>query len=182
MQTLYWRPISYAVYCFGGFNIPVSEDLMIFVSALLAAENGIYSHLFVGIWSLSDHKLTEYFGPKLLQIKFFSSMASAERIEKISHYYENYGVITLLLGRFIPFGVRNGLFMTAGLSKMNPVKFALADLVAATISVTTFFYLYYSYGESVVALVKQFNVVIFTLALIFVLCYWFFKGRKKSIS
>ncbi len=173
-----------------GFNVPVSEDVMIFASALLATKNPEYlNSLFIGVFigayvsDLISYGLGRTLGPKLLDIRFFSSMASPKRIEKISKFYERYGIITLIFGRFIPFGVRNGLFMTAGLSKMNLVKFALADLFAATISVTTFFFLYYTYGQSVVALVKQFNLVIFIAAALLVLTFYFKKKKSaKTIS
>ena len=42
---------------------------------------------------------------------------------QIENYYTKYGVVTLLIGRFIPFGVRNCLFVTAGIGKMRFWKF-----------------------------------------------------------
>lgn len=156
-----------------GLNIPVSEDIMIFTSALLAVKNPEYLWpLFIGVYlgaylsDLISYTLGRFLGPKLWEIKFFSKMVTKENVDKISSFYESYGVLTLILGRFIPFGVRNGLFLTAGLGKMNFLKFALSDLLAATISVSSFFYLYFHYGESVIDYVKKFNIVIFSIAAI----------------
>ena len=59
-------------------------------------------------------------------------MVSKEKVNQISDFYKKYGMITLMGGRFIPFGVRNALFLTAGLGKMNFFKFALSDLIACT--------------------------------------------------
>ncbi|NOR80975.1 MAG: DedA family protein, partial [Methyloprofundus sp.] len=122
------------------------------------------------------------FGPKLLEIRFFANMVSPERITKISSYYEKYGVITLILGRFIPFGVRNALFLTAGLGKMNFIKFALSDLLACTISSVSFFTLYYYYGESVIAYIKQGNMVVFSLAFLLLGVIWYRKKKLDSLA
>jgi membrane-associated protein len=103
-------------------------------------------------------------------------MASEQRIEKIGHFYRKYGMETLLIGRFIPFGVRNGLFLTAGLGKMNFLKFALTDLAACTISTVTYFYLYYHYGKAVIAYIQQSNKIIFALAVLFIAAVFI---RKK---
>lgn len=182
--------IEYAPYLiFGllllaGFNIPISEDGMLFIAALLANQKPEYlSHLFLGVYLgayLSDlicYGLGRIVGPKLLTIKFFAGIAKQERIDKIHNYYERYGVVTLIFGRFIPFGVRNGLFLTAGLGKMSFLKFALADLLACTISSLSYFTLYYHYGETVVDWVKQANVAIFAIAL-GVAGYFYVRKRK----
>ena len=52
-------------------------------------------------------------------------MVSPERVAKVASFYQKYGVWTLVVGRFIPFGVRNALFLTAGIGKMSPVRFAI---------------------------------------------------------
>ena len=166
-----------------GLNIPVSEDAMLFISAIIASQHPEYlAQLFIGVYlgayfsDLICYCLGGVIGPKLFEIRFFANMVPPERITKISAYYEKYGVVTLILGRFIPFGVRNALFLTAGLGKMNFIKFALSDLLACTISSISFFSLYYFYGESVIAYIKQGNMLLFSLALVFRGIFWF---RKK---
>ncbi len=156
-----------------GLNIPVSEDGMLFISGLLAAQRpDLMWNLFIGVYlgayfsDLICYSLGRFLGPRLWNIKWFAKMVSRESVDKVSGFYDRYGFLTLLLGRFIPFGVRNGLFLTAGIGKMNAVRFAVADLIAATISCGIYFWLYYSYGETVIAYVKQFNYVIFATALI----------------
>ena len=176
--------IIFATLLLAGLNIPVSEDVMIFVSALLASKHPDYlPHLFIGVYlgaffsDLISYSLGRFVGPKLFEIRFFAKMVSAERIAKISAYYQKYGVITLILGRFIPFGVRNALFLTAGLGKMNFIKFALSDLLACTISTISFFMLYYHYGDSVISYIKQGNIVIFALLFIVLGVIWYRNKR-----
>lgn len=156
-----------------GFNLPVSEDAMLFISAILAAKNPEHATaLFIGVFAgayISDlicyGFMGRYLGNKIFKIKFFANMAPPERIEKVSNFYHKYGIWTLIIGRFIPFGVRNALFLTAGLGKMNALKFAISDFIACTISCVTFFSLYYFYGETVISYVKQANTIIFALAI-----------------
>lgn len=154
-----------------GFNIPVSEDLMLLTSALIAIKNPhmtyeLFAGVFLGAY-ISDlicyGFMGRYLGEKMFKIKFFANMISQEKLDKVNGFYAKYGVLTLLIGRFIPFGVRNALFLTAGLGKMNAWKFAISDFIACVISCTFFFWLYFTYGESVVDLVKRGNIILFTL-------------------
>ncbi len=170
--------VQYAPYAFfgllllAGFNLPISEDLMLLSSALIAIKNPdmkveLFMSVFLGAY-LSDlicyAFMGRYLGEKMFRIKFFANMVSDQRLKKINSFYTRYGVLTLIIGRFIPFGVRNALFITAGLGKMNALKFALSDLLACLISCTFFFWLYFSYGESVIDIVKKGNLILFTIA------------------
>lgn len=170
-----------------GFNIPVSEDAMLFISALIAVKNPEYTYqLFIAVFLgayISDvicyAFMGRYLGSKIFKLKFFASVASPERIEKVNNFYNKYGILTLMLGRFIPFGVRNALFLTAGLGKMNAWKFAISDLIACSISCVAFFSLYYNFGETVIEYVKKGNVIIFSVAVIAGLVI-FLKKKKAS--
>ncbi|HFD13152.1 MAG TPA: DedA family protein [Crenotrichaceae bacterium] len=179
--------IIFAALLLAGFNIPVSEDGMIFISALLASNHpGTRLPFFLGVYAgayFSDvicYWLGRLLGPKLFRIRLFANMASPEKIEKVAYYFERYGVLTLIVGRFIPFGVRNAMFLTAGLSKMNFIKFALADWLACSISVMTYFYLYYQYGEAVIDTVKEANIIIFSVAFIGVVGYLIYRRHQKA--
>lgn len=178
--------IIFGALLLAGFNIPVSEDAMLFISALIASKNPEYlPHLFVAVYMgayLSDiicYGLGRVLGPKLFEIKFFAKMASQDKIDKISLFYEKYGIVTLIFGRFIPFGVRNALFLTAGLGKMNAVKFALSDLLACTISTVCFFSLYYKFGESVIEYVKEGNIILFSLVAVVLTVYLIIKRKRR---
>ncbi len=178
--------IIFGALLLAGLNIPVSEDAMLFIYAILASSNQDYlPHLFIGVYMgayLSDlicYSLGRFLGPKLFEIRFFANMVPPERIQKIHNFYEHYGIVTLLIGRFIPFGVRNALFLTAGLGQMHFLKFALADLLACTISTITFFTLYYHYGSSVIDFVKEGNIIVFSTAAIVLAGYFL---RKKALN
>src|SRR5690606_18302131 len=120
-----------------------------------------------------------YLGPRLFRIKFFAKLLDQKKIDMVTRFYQRYGVLTLIWGRFIPFGVRNALFLSAGLGRMNAVKFALADLLACIISFTVYYSLYYLYGETVVEYVKRSNIVIFSIFLGIILFLLWKKRRSK---
>jgi membrane protein DedA with SNARE-associated domain len=173
-----------------GFNIPVSEDLMLFVSAILAAKNPDYAGpLFIAVFAgayISDlicyGFMGRFLGNKIFKIKFFASMASPEKIDKVTSFYEKYGILTLLVGRFIPFGVRNALFLTAGLGKMNAWKFAISDLIACTVSCVSFFALYFYYGKTVIEYVKKGNIVLFSIAVIVGIVFFVKNKKAKALK
>lgn len=187
-QNIHLAPyLIFGLLLLAGFNIPISEDVMLFTSSVLAREFPQYHYrLFLAVFFgayLSDlicFFLGRKIGPKILKIKLFKSIVSERLKEKISNYYDNYGVATLVLGRFIPFGFRNGLFLTAGLGNMNPIKFALSDLLACTISCGTFFILYYNFGKEMIDYVRQGNLIIFFIAVSAVIFLGIQKKRKSS--
>ena len=170
-----------------GLNIPVSEDVMLFISAMLAVQRpDLFWPLFAGVFAgaffsdLIAYSLGRFLGPKLWNIRWFAKMVSPESVDKMAGFYDRFGVLTLILGRFIPFGVRNALFLTAGLSKMNFIRFALSDLLAATISCSFYFWLYHTYGETVIEYVKKGNMVIFGIAITVVVVIVIRKRQAKK--
>ena len=179
--------IFFGLLLLAGFNIPISEDGMLFIAASLAAKNPEYlPQLFAGVYfgayfsDLICYSLGRIFEPKLLNIKFFARTVRQDQIDKIHAYYQRYGVITLILGRFIPFSVRNGLFLTAGLGKMNLIRFATSNLLACTISTITFVTLYYRYGATVIKTVKEVKIVGFVSTLAIGRYFYFRRGGVKT--
>ncbi len=125
-----------------GLNVPFSEDLLIVGGALIASivvpanVAKIYFWLFAGCF-LSDvisYVLGRTLGPKLWKYKWFRKNMTQKRLTKIEHFLEKYGFLTFFAGRLIPFGVRNCIFLTTGLSKMPFFRFALTDAFASLFS------------------------------------------------
>lgn len=169
-----------------GFCIPVPEDGMLLTTGLLASLHpDQVIPLFLGVYGgayfsdLIAYWLGRTFGPKLWKIKLVEKTISMDKIRLMHHYFEKYGVITLIFGRFVPFGFRNAMFISAGLGRMNFLKFALADLLACTISTLFFFNLYYRLGRPVIEYVKQSNYIIGIIAVIVILTIYIIKRRKK---
>ncbi len=146
----------FALLLLAGLNIPVSEDIMAIGAGVLAAtvvpENTslLYAGLFFGAYlgDVENYWLARLAGRRLLRIAFFQRLLPANRLEQARIFLERYGVAAIFLGRFIPFGVRNALFTTAGLSRMAFWKFALFDFFACLTSTAVLFSLGRAFGAS----------------------------------
>lgn len=190
-QNIFFAPfIIFALLCLAGLNLPISEDAMIFLAAVLAAQHPkmlipFFLSVYLGAF-ISDimvYWIGRLFGPRLFENRFFSKMVTPEKFQRINRFYARYGITTLIIGRFIPFGVRNALFLTAGLGRMNFLAFAIADFVACTLTTSLFFTLYYKFGEDVLHQVKKFGLYSFLLtiaAILFILLYRRFKHRAAT--
>lgn len=169
-----------------GLNIPVSEDLMNFTTGFLASQNPdkvvpLYLGLIAGAYfsDLISYCLGRFVGPGLFRIKWFSKMVTMDRLDQVNHFFNRYGMMTLIIGRFIP-GIRNPLFMSCGLSRMNAAKFALADFIATLLSVTSYFYLYYTFGEAIKDTIQKANAIIFGLFAVTAIGFFIWKKYRAK--
>ena len=176
-----------------GINMPVSIDVVVLAGALLAAtvipehkwilfisvSVGCYLSAMIAYW------VGRLLGGVLPRFKLFRKLLSPERIERTKSFYEKYGLWTLLIGRFIPFGVRNCLFMSTGMSKLSFGKFILRDALACSIWSTVAFFTFYSLGQNYKVLyhyLKTFNVLIFSVFVVAVIGFVWYKLKKTARS
>jgi len=176
-----------------GFNIPFSTDVMILIAAILAAtivpEHTwlLYFSILVGCYlsAMCAYWLGRIIGSAFCKKKFFSKWLSPQRLLKIKQFYNKYGLWTLVLGRFIPFGVRNCIFMSSGMSKMPFGKFILMDALACTVWCSTCFYLFFTLSQNYELIwhyLKTFNLLIFAAFSVTVISIIWYKSRKKTRS
>ncbi len=189
--------IAFGLLVLAGFNLPVSEDIIFIISSSLAAtvvpEN--FYKLFIGCFMgayISDviaYGIGRFAGNKVLEsnrlykIKVFKKNFSREKLKKIELYFDKYGAKTLFFGRFIPFGVRNMLFITAGLIKMPFRRFLIVDLAALSFTSSILFYLGHIFGQNYQELflqLKKYKIIIFSLFIVFLLLlFWKHKLKRK---
>jgi membrane-associated protein len=139
----------------GGLNVPISEDIVMISAGALAStclpEMAAYQYsiLMLACWiaAWEAYWIGRKLGPKITQISWFNRILNEEKIERLHRYYEKYGVLTFIVGRFIPGGVRNCLFMTSGMGKMSFTTFIARDFPACLISTAFLFYLGYFFGQ-----------------------------------
>lgn len=176
-----------------GINFPVSIDVIVLASALLAAtiipehtwllfitvSVGCYLSAWIAYW------VGRLLGRFLPRFKLFNNILSPKRIERTKTFYEKYGLWTILIGRFIPFGVRNCLFMSTGMSKFSFGKFILRDALACSIWSSVAFFTFYSLGQNYKVLyhyLKTFNVLIFSVFAVTIICFIWYKRKKRHAS
>lgn len=188
----YW--LVFVILFLAGLNIPISEDVVLITAGALARtclQDDIlffficcYLAAWMSAWQV--YWIGRLLGPKLYAVAWFRKMASPERMEKLHYYYEKYGIWTFIVGRFIPGGVRNALFLTCGLGKMPFLRFIGRDAIAVFFSTTWLFGLGYQFAEHYEAIMiffKKYNLI---ALLIIVACIaawlgWrYFKPKERA--
>jgi membrane-associated protein len=176
--------IIFSLTLLAGLNFPISIDILITLTALLAAnylpEQAL---LLFTLFTLGcifsawiSYSLGRYFG------RFFKP----EKAAKVRAFYKKFGVTAFFICRFIPFGVRNAFFMSSGFSKVPFRKFALFDSLACTLWSSIFFFTIYNLGknfDTVLEYIKHVNIAIFSLfaiTMIILLTIFFFKKRHQK--
>jgi membrane protein DedA with SNARE-associated domain len=193
-HSAHW--IFFLLLMLAGLNIPISEDLILIVSGALASTCipnetlFLYGWVFAGCWlsAWEAYAIGRFLGPKVYDIRWFKHLVTPSRINRLHHYYEKFGVFTFIVGRFIPGGVRNALFMTAGLGKMPFLTFILRDGFACLISTSILFSIGYSLGnnyEAVFHYIKTYNEIAIGILLILILAvfarlWWLRRNSRKT--
>ena len=149
------HPMAFPITAFtglmlAGFNIPVSEDIVVITGAILArgglaplAPTIIAIYLGVILSDFVSYWLGTLIRKGALNFRFIKNLLPEKRLQKMQGYLEKYGIFTFIICRFIPFGVRNTLFMTSGFIKLPFKRFCLYDIIASIINVCTLFFLVY---------------------------------------
>jgi membrane-associated protein len=174
-----------------GFNLPFSADILILLSAILAAtivpEHAwlLFFSILIGCYlsAMCAYWLGRLLGSTLCKKTFFAKLFHAQRLAKIKTFYEKYGLWTLVIGRFIPFGVRNCIFMSSGMSKLHFGKFILMDAIACSLWCSSIFYLFFTLGQNYEVIwhyLKTFNLLIFVAFSVTVISFIWYKSKKRS--
>jgi membrane-associated protein len=178
--------IIFSLALLAGLNFPISIDILVTITAIIAAKympDKVY--LLFSLFTLGCI-LSAWVSYTLG--RSFTKLIKKEKAEKISYYLKKFGFITFLVCRFIPFGVRNALFMSSGFSKFPFKRFAIYDAISCTLWSTIFFSLVYNLGTNidvVLGYFKKFNIFIISLfvtGLLLALLFRWKKRKSKAIS
>ncbi len=171
----------------GGCNLPISEDVLVIMSAVLCKQEhasipAFYCALYFGA-VLSD--MLVYFWGTLLRRGTVSFLFTEKLLKKdntvlIADELQRHGFLTFLVGRFVPFGVRNILFMTAGFLHFPFHKFVIFDSIAAFCNISTLFWLVYFLGARGSAMMKTLGVIFFILFI--GICIFIIRSAKKATA
>jgi membrane-associated protein len=175
-----------------GINIPISIDVLIILAATLAATIfpehiwHLYAAIFLGCYFSAwiSFWMGRLLGQKLSRFHWFNKIAPPPRLKTIQGFYKKYGFLTLLIGRFIPFGVRNCIFMSSGMSHVSFFKFALWDLCACFVWSSLSFYCFFVLGNNLTPLLKNIKIVNISLFVLFCLAImvviWYKKKKRHA--
>ena len=190
-QHAHW--LVFASLLLAGFYIPISEDLLIIASAMVASAIPantyklllcIYLGCICSDWTV--YWIGYFFGGKIKKSAFFQKKIPPGRLAKIESFYKKHGAYTLLVGRFIPFGVRNVIFTVAGIGKMPIKKFFIADTAAVLCSNSTLFFLALLLNKNLQILLhdlKIFNILLFTAFVVtIIIVFWYHRRKTNKLS
>jgi membrane protein DedA with SNARE-associated domain len=189
--------ISFGLLILAGIGMPVSEDIVFIVSASIAAtlvpENTVM--IFIGCFAgayVSDiiaYCIGRFAFDRIVRsrwirkLKPFGRRKIEKRLKRIQEYFDRYGQKTLFFGRFIPFGVRNVLFMSAGLVKVKVKKFLAIDLLALCFTSTILFSLGYTFGNNykqIIPYLNRYKYIIFSLMVLAITVLIIIKRIKRK--
>ena len=188
--------ILFILILLAGLNLPISIDVLMVLSAFLAATKvphltpylficflvGAYFSAWICYW------MGRTVGVKLLKFRYFAKLLPQHRLDKMGTFYEKHGLLALIVGRFIPFGFRNCLFTTTGMSKANFLKFMWRDAIACTLWASTVFFTFHRLGknyEVLLAKAKMLNLFIFLafgVTVITIVCYKKYKKKRVKVE
>jgi membrane-associated protein len=129
----------------------------------------------------SNYTIGRYFGPRVFQwedSKFFNKRA----FDRAHAFYEQYGGITIVAARFMPF-LRTFAPFVAGVAQMTRAKFSLYDITGGVLWVGGVVTAGYFFGS--VPFVKQhLDKIIWAMILVpgLIVLYGAWKGRGKAAA
>ncbi|MCH9612022.1 MAG: hypothetical protein S4CHLAM102_05050 [Chlamydiia bacterium] len=184
--------IIFTLLLLAGLNVPISIDIILVVTAFLAGtllpEKAFFLFLIFTMGCIMSAWLSYWLGRivgrKLLTVTPFSKLISTKRVDQMEGFYKKYGAWTLVCSRFIPFGVRNCVFLTTGISKMPFARFIAVDAFACTLWSAIFFTLFYRLSMNIDGLYHQLKVInififcAFSVTLISI--FWYKKRNTKK--
>lgn len=123
------------------------------------------------------------YGEKIFNHPWFKKFISDELMLKVRNWTQKYGAYACGIFRFTP-GIRFPGHLACGALKFPLWKFLVIDGFAALISVPTQILLISMYGESILGVLKEIKLVIFS-ALALLIVYFLYKKwieKKRSIK
>lgn len=187
----YW--IFFCLLLLAGLNLPISEDIILITGGALANKcipdqtYFLYGWIYLGCWisAWEVYGIGYYLGPKLYTFKWTKKFVTVEKVQKIKGYFNRFGIFVYIIGRFIPGGIRNAIFLTSGMCKLNFYWFIFRDGIASFISSATLFTLGYQFGKNYYLLIEFFNFykyIVFVLLIIFVIAILIYNYYIKKVK
>ncbi len=173
------------------FNIPISEDLTVIASGLfivalpplVGRESDALMHLALIAGAVVGDMLSYTMGRKvgrpLLGMRLFRAAISPHRLELLDAHFARHSALMILLGRLIPFGVRNCISLFAGITRLPAWKFLLFDTISASFSISVIYYLSKRYSKQ---LPRDIRIVQLVLLLIFIAIVAYLVYRIRRLN
>jgi membrane protein DedA with SNARE-associated domain len=175
-----------------GLGFPMPEELPVVVGGLLAGTGQALWFFMLPVCIIGViigdsflYLIGRFWGHKLLQHPFLrEKLLPADRLQKISHNFNEYGIKILLFARLTP-GVRAPIFIFAGSARIPLVRFMIADGIYAVPGVSLLFFLGYLFTDSVVNFIKYdaelIKLIIFAVVVLGIGGYFVYRYFRKPM-
>ena len=168
---------------FFGFFLPGGS--LLFTAGLLASQGvfNIYWLIFLlGLAAILGDNIGYWFGSKIgnkIFVKENSLFFNKKYLEKTEEYYEKYGPMTIVIGRFVPF-VRTFAPILAGVGRMNYRKFFLYNVLGALFWAVGISLLGFFLGSIIPGINKYLFLIVIFIVFLTVLPILFKLKSKKT--
>jgi membrane protein DedA with SNARE-associated domain len=145
----------------GAIGFPFPEDTTLILCGFLIstgvveplyALSVVYASLLIADFVL--YSFGKKYGRRIVTHKRFHKIISPERLSVIEDKFNKRGAILILIGRHIA-GLRAQIFLVAGIMRMSPLKFIMADAFSALFTIAIMVGAGYIGGNSLEALKKD---------------------------
>lgn len=181
----------FALLILGGIGLPFPEDATLILSGFLVAHGAItplptFLTVYAGLLA-SDfflYLVGKKYGRMIVEHKKFRRIISHDRLLKLEEKFKKHDVGVILIGRHF-LGLRAQIFLVAGVMRMSPVKFLIADATTALLTIAFMGWIGYEGGNSIQILKKDLtrieHIAIIVLVILFAcwIIFVYFKGNKK---
>lgn len=174
-----------------GLGLPIPEDITLIAAGILSAIGHIslVGALLAGFFGVMIGDSLLFFvgrkyGMSVLRLPGFRSVFTPKRISKAEKTILKNSRFICFTARFLP-GLRAPIFLTAGIMGVRPAIFLGLDGFAALISVPVWVLIGHWFGsniDEVLHFAKQAQFTLLAIIIVFILCYLFWRWRKKLIS
>ncbi|MBK7794532.1 MAG: DedA family protein [Betaproteobacteria bacterium] len=127
-------------------------DSLLFISGTVVATAGLNVHALVGLLIVAavlgdtvNYSIGRYLGPKVFD-KPDSRWFRQEHLRRTQAFYDKYGGVTIIIGRFVPI-VRTFAPFLAGVAGMTYRKFLSFNLIGGVLWISSLVYAGYVFGN-----------------------------------
>lgn len=127
-------------------------DSILFISGTVAAAAGLNVHLLVLVLCIAavlgdslNYSIGNYIGPRVYDKKD-SRWFKQEHLRQTQAFYDKYGGVTIIIGRFIPI-IRTFAPFLAGVAGMPYRRFLAFNLIGGILWITSLVYAGYVFGN-----------------------------------
>jgi membrane protein DedA with SNARE-associated domain len=176
----------------GGIGLPFPEDTTLILGGFLIAHDVIKPlPAFLVVYSgllLSDfflYLVGKKYGRILVEHKKFRRLISPDQLSRLEEKFKKRGVWVMLVGRHF-LGLRAQIFLTAGVMRMSPTEFLMADAATALFTIALMGGIGYVGGNSIQVLKKDLTriehiaIVVFVVLFTGWIVYRYFKNNNKG--